>query len=43
MNGQIFTPDTVVKNLDKNRFEQKPADASGRLAPSQIPPDRFTK
>ena len=43
MNGQIFTPDTVVKNLDKNRFEQKPADASGRLAPSQIPPDRITK
>ena len=41
MNGQIFTPDTVVKNLDKNRFEHKPADAAGRLAPSQIPPDRF--
>ena len=43
MNGQIFTPDKVVKNLDENRFEQKPAEAAGRLAPSQIPPDRFTK
>ena len=25
MNGQIFTPDNVVKNVSENRFEPKPA------------------
>ena len=28
MNGQIFTPDNVVKNLEENRFEKK-SEANG--------------
>lgn len=40
MNGQIFTPDNVVKNLDENRFERTPAapiDGPARSHPATIP------